>query len=166
MTSPSDNNGKYDDVFSEEAFKKGPARRRDLLPIWIKIFLWIFMIAGCIVPIGLVFSILGISFSLSLYGLETNDGFSITGIVIMTLFAIKGAVSISLWTEKGWAISLALFDAILGIAVCVFVMLILPFLNDTGPRLMIRLELIAIIPYLIKMKAIKDEWERIGLKHQ
>lgn len=135
-------------------------RRRKLLPTWIKIFLWIFMVFGIITPIGLVLGIFGIDFSLSLYGLETTKALSISGLVIILLFAIKGAVSFGLWTEKDWAVNLAIVDAIIGIVACTVVMLILPFvLESNGFKFSLRLELIALIPYLIKMKKIKEEWE-------
>ncbi len=84
------------------------------------------MFFGLIVPIGLVLGVLGISFNLALYGLETMNSTSFIGLIIISLFAIKGAVSIGLWTEKDWAIKLAIADAIIGIVVCFIVMSILP----------------------------------------
>ncbi|MEM9337494.1 MAG: hypothetical protein AAGA66_02115 [Bacteroidota bacterium] len=100
-------------------------RRRKLLPIWIKIFLWIFMVFGAIVPVGLVLGAMGIDFNLALYGLETTNALSITGLLIILFFAIKGTVSFGLWTEKDWAVNLAIIDAIVGIVACSFVMLVL-----------------------------------------
>lgn len=134
-------------------------RRRKLLPTWIKIFLWIFMVFGAIAPIGLILGILGIRFSLSLYGLETIDALTPVGIFVLLLFAIKGTVSFGLWTEKDWAVKLAILDGIIGIVTCVFVTLVLPFIVESnGFHLNLRLELIALIPYLIKMNKIKGEW--------
>lgn len=138
-------------------------RRRKLLPTWIKIFLWIFMVFGMIAPIGLIFGVLGIDFSLALYGLESTKALSITGLLIILLFSIKGAVSFGLWTEKDWAIKLALVDAIIGIIACSVVMIILPFLiENNGFHFSLRLELIALIPYLIKMNKIKGDWENMN----
>jgi hypothetical protein len=134
-------------------------RRRTLLPIWVKIFLWIFMIFGAVAPIGLILGIFGMSFDLSLYGLETTNPLSLVGLIIIALFAIKGAVSFGLWTEKDWAIKLAIIDSILGIAICVLVMIVLPFLYNNGFKLTLRLELVALIPYLLKMQTIKSDWE-------
>lgn len=132
-------------------------RRRKLLPVWIKIFLWIFMIFGIIAPIGLILGIIGIDFNLALYGLETTNALSITGLLIILFFAIKGIVSFGLWTEKDWAINLAIVDAIIGIVACSIVMLVLPFISD-NIGFNVRLELIALIPYLIKMRKIKGDW--------
>ncbi len=134
-------------------------RRRALLPTWIKIFVWIFMLFGLVVPIAFLFGLLGYEFTLSLYGLETMQALSIKGIIILALFAIKGVVSFGLWMEKDWGVQLALVDAIIGIIVCGFVMCVLPFLIESDHRMInIRLELVVLIPYLIKMIKIKDEW--------
>lgn len=119
------------------------------------------MVFGLIVPIALTLGVMGMHVNLSLYGLETTSVMSIPGLLIVSIFAIKGAVSLGLWTEKDWAISLAIIDAIIGIAVCVIVMLILPFLSDnSGFNFSLRFELIVLIPYLIKMKKIKIDWEK------
>ncbi len=134
-------------------------RRRDLLPVWIKIFLWIFMITGIIAPVGIVFGLLGMEMNLSLYGMDTVAPISITGMFIIVLFAIKGMVSFGLWTGKGWAVNLAILDAVLGIGICVAVMFILPFsAENSGFKFSFRLELAALIPYLVKMHKLKPEW--------
>ncbi|WP_440881088.1 hypothetical protein [Tenacibaculum sp. C7A-26P2] len=134
-------------------------RRRKLLPVWIKIFLWIFMVFGAIVPVGLILGAIGLDFNLALYGLETTNTLSITGLLIILFLAIKGTVSFGLWTEKDWAVNLAIIDAIIGIVTCSIVMLVLPFLSDNnGVNFDIRLELIALTPYLIKMRKIKGDW--------
>lgn len=116
------------------------------------------MIFGVIAPVGLILGVLGIDFNLALYGLETMEPLSGIGLSVILLFALKGAVSYGLWTEKDWGVNLAIIDAALGIAICVIVMIIVPFLY-TGSNINIRLELIALIPYLIKMNKIKSEWK-------
>jgi len=147
------------EILDNELFPK-TERRRKLLPIWIKIFLWLFMIFGIIAPVGLILGLLGIDFNLAIIDLETTKGLSTLGIIIITLFSIKGVVSFGLWTEKDWAVNLAIIDGIIGIAVCTFVMLVSPFLTESNViHFNIRLELIALIPYLIKMKNIKRDWE-------
>ncbi len=135
-------------------------RRRKLLATWIKVFIWLFMIFGAIAPIGLVLGVFGMTFDLSIYGLQTMYPLSILGLLIIALFAIKGAVSFGLWTEKDWAVKLAIFDAIIGIVICSFVMIVLPFFSENnGFSLNLRLELFFLIPYLITIKNIKKDWE-------
>ncbi len=135
-----------------------PLRRRALLPLWIKIFLWIFMVLGFIAPLGLLFGLLGMGFNLSLYGLETTNALSVIGLLILLLFAIKSAVSFGLWLEKEWAVNLAIIDASFGIIVCLFVLIFPLLVENSDIGFSIRLELVALVPYLQKMMNIKQDW--------
>lgn len=138
-------------------------RRRELLPVWIKIFIWIFFIFGIFIPVGLVFAVLNKEFQLSLYGLETNSPNSLLGLLLFLLFILKFITAYGLWTERKWAIKLGKIDAILGIAICGFVMIVLPYIAEENTSdLNFRLELIPLIPYLIKMIRIQKEWEEIS----
>lgn len=123
-------------------------RRRSLLPVWIKVFIWFFIITGAFALVGIVAAIFGLNFQLALFGLESNDPLSIIGLIVSFLFILKGFAALSLWTEQDWAIQLALVDAIIGILVCCIVMLVLPFLlPDLGFKSSLRLELALLIPY-------------------
>lgn len=146
-----------EEILDDELLPK-VLRRRKLLPTWIKIFLWIFMVFGIVAPIGLVLGLLGFDFNIALYGLETTRALSVIGMLIIALLAIKGAVSYGLWTEKDWAVKLAIADAIIGIVVCVLVMLVPPFLAGNN-GFSFRLELLVLMPYLLKMQKIKTNWE-------
>jgi hypothetical protein len=134
-------------------------RRRALLPWWIKSFIWVFLIFGAIAPFALIFGIMGSNFQVALYGLQTNHPLSLKGLFLITLFLFKGVVAYGLWTEKNWAIYLGIIDAAIGIATSLFMMLIYPLIGDTAQFVLnIRLELIALIPYLLKMKKIEKTW--------
>lgn len=134
-------------------------RRRALLPTWIKVFTWIFMIIGAFVPIVFLIGLFGSNAQLSLYGLETNNLLSPLGLFLTFLFILKGFTALSLWTEKDWAVNLAILDAIMGIAVCFAVMFIIPMLmQGSGFRVNFRLELVLLIPYLLKLQKIKFAW--------
>ncbi len=105
----------YLDEFAPEAL--AVVGRRKLLPVWMKIFIWIFMVAGAFVVPIIMMGIFGFSCSLAIYGFETTEPTSTVGIFISLLFVLKGLVSYGLWFEKTWAINLGLFDAYLGIAI-------------------------------------------------
>ena len=146
------------DVLDNE-FQPPRKSRRALLPTWIKIFVWIFMIFGLIAPLGLIAGLLGMSFELSLYGLETFDPISFFGLVIILLFALKGIVAFGLWWEKAWAVLLAMIDATVGVIICIFSMAILPFITENGSQFItFRIELLLLIPYFVKMNNIKTTW--------
>ncbi|NQY11094.1 MAG: hypothetical protein HRT71_16480 [Flavobacteriales bacterium] len=101
-------------------------QRRKLIPVWIKIFIWMFLISGDLALIGIVLGLLGIPFKLALYELEANGLMSVLGMSLIAIFLLKGAVAFGLWTGKDWAITFGYVDAFGGIAVCVAIM-ILPF---------------------------------------
>jgi hypothetical protein len=118
------------------------------------------MIFILLIPVALVFGLMGKDFNLALYGFETWQPVSMGGVFIMLLFALKGIVAFGLWTEKYWAVNMTLMDGILGIVICLFVMVFLPLVSDEF-RLSLRLELLFLIPYLIKMWRIKPVWARV-----
>ncbi len=139
------------DIIPEGFLEEGIIPRNKLIPLWIKIFSWMFLIFGFVVFIGLMFGILGYNFEMALYGFETNIVFSYKGILIMLLFFVKGIVAFGIITKKDWAVKLAIVDGIIGIALCAYTMIF--------QTMIIRLELIALIPYLLKMRKIKMAWE-------
>jgi hypothetical protein len=149
------------DLLSRETVK----RRRSLLPWWIKLFLWIFLVFGIIAPAGVVLGLMDIPFQLSLYGLTTSDPLSAIGLFLTAVFLLKGILAVGLWSEKDWAINLGMFDAILGIGVCVFMMVIYPFMfTENGFKVTFRLEIVLLILFLIKLNKIKGDWEKLSME--
>lgn len=135
-------------------------RRRDLLPTWIKIFLWIFLIGGAVAAGLLIAGSLITQTSLSLYGMNANHPYSMTGLLICSLFLFKGIVAYGLWFEQKWAPQAAIADAIIGIAVCLVMMAIIPFMYPSI-SFTLRLELIPLYFYFKKMQSIKKTWESL-----
>ena len=145
------------DLLTNELIQINGIPRKELLPLWIKIFAWIFLIFSALAPVMIVFGILGYKAQLALYGLETNEPFSIIGIIVISLFIIKGITAFGLLKEKYWAIKMGIADAIIGIIICTFFMLY-PIINSDA-NFSLRLELVALIPYLLRLMKIKSEWE-------
>ncbi|MDR6462437.1 hypothetical protein [Chryseobacterium sediminis] len=135
-------------------------RRRSLLPTWIKVFLWIFLIGGALSAIFLMAGSLLTNISLSVYGINANHPYSMTGLLICFLFLFKGIVAYGLWFEEKWAVQAAIVDAVIGIAICLIMMAIIPFVNPTI-SFTLRLELIPLYFYLKKMQSIKKTWESL-----
>ena len=139
-----------DDALAKEMLQ--PTRRRKLLHWWIRIFIWIFMIMGCGTFPVLIIGLTGTHVSMSIYGLDTNNILSTEGLLITFFFFYKGIVAFLLWFEQGPAVILAIIDAIFGILVCCWVMI-------AAPTFSFRLELVALIPYLVTMIRIRKKWE-------
>lgn len=150
-----------DSIFTE----KQQIRRRALLPWWIKTFAWIFMGFGGLAFICLVLGLFGARLQLAFYGLETWEPLSVTGLAVIAIALLKGITAYALWMEKEWAINIGQLDATLGIVICVLVM-IYPYVDQLeASRFNFRLELVLLIPYLIRLRAIKGPWmERTELQ--
>lgn len=95
---------------------------------------------------------------LAFYGFETNEPFSLLGLLVISIVILKGIAAFSLWFEKDNAIKIGKTDAIVGIVLCVISMLILPFLQESS-NITLRLELALLIPFLIKLNRIQKNWE-------
>lgn len=144
-------------AFEEFDVKNNPARRRDLLPVWIKIFTWLFLIGGSVAALILISGFFLTNVSLSIYGIQAYHPYSIPGFIICVLLIFKGIVAYGLWFEEKWAPKAAIIDAIVGIAVCTIMMVIIPFTNS-NINFTLRLELIPLYFYLLKMRDIEKDW--------
>ncbi|MFK8055199.1 MAG: hypothetical protein AB8F78_03675 [Saprospiraceae bacterium] len=147
-------------ILDDQLIEPTTPRRRELLPLWIKLFIWLFFILSLLAPIALILGISEFNIIVSLYGLETNQLLSNTGLCLTAILTLKGAVSYGLWTEKDWAIYLGRTDAFLGITICVIVMC-MPLFSSKGNQLFdLRFELIPLAFYHSKLAGISYEWNQ------
>ncbi|RNI25859.1 hypothetical protein [Rufibacter latericius] len=150
----------FEELIETKGLDNVKGRRRDLLPWWIKAFTWIFLLMAAIVPIGVVMGLMGLSFSVSLYGFETTNPISPTGITLTLLIFLKGVTAFGLWTEKDWAVRIGTLDAVIGLVACGVAMFVLPFVDRSeGFVFNFRLEPILLVLYLLKLLKIKPYWE-------
>jgi hypothetical protein len=146
-------------IFGPEFDEMILPRRRSLLPWWVKVFTWIFLVLSGMSLVVFPLSFFGFTSELSLYGLETDRPLSLLGFALTTVFLLKGATAFGLWAEKDWAIHVGLADAILGIAICVFMMAVYPFIGDDRD-FNLRTELVGLVPFLSWLMKVKPAWER------
>lgn len=132
-------------------------RRKKLLPIWIRIFTFLFLFAGALTPIILVVGLMGGTASLALFGLESNEPFSYVGIGIWSQFAFKGVAAFGLWMERDWAIDVAKVDAILSMIVVTAVKLVMPAFFESY-SVSFPIELALLIPYFLHLRKIEASW--------
>ena len=143
-----------------EEFDKPPVIRRKLLPWWIKAFCWIFMLLAVAAVGSLITNLFVPNVNLSLYGFSTDTAYSGTGLFIIAIMLLKGFAAYSLWFEKPNAINIAKIDAVVGIAICIASMFILPFTMGDG-HFSLRLEILLLIPYYMKVNKIEYEWDNL-----
>lgn len=139
-------------------------RRRELIPIWMKPFIFLFLIFGLLGIYGIGKNIIGLESNSTIYGLESNTVFSLLGVFLKAIMLFKAITSFGLWMEKDWAVKFGIIDAIFGIIVCIIVMVVLPFVDfkDGINELNIRFEIFLLIPYLYQLLKIRKEWESLS----
>ena len=141
------------------ADKEMPLKRRSLLPWWIKIFCWIYMV----VATGFIFDLLIYLFGgkeiKTVFSSVIVYAFTFGGFSVIVLVFLNGFAAWTLWTGKRFAITAAIIGAWLQIAACLVSMFILLFIKS-GQKFIFRFELILLIPYLVKLHKIKNIWER------
>jgi len=128
-------------------------KRRDLLPIWIKIFCWIFMVGGVAACIIVALSVFGIYASLEFFGFTAANGV-VSMLIAFSAFIFNGVAAFLLWTEHDAAINVAKLSAYYGILLC----LIATFLSLSSGNFMIRLEFIPLGFFLAKLNKIEYDW--------
>lgn len=144
-----------------DEFDKPEIIRRKLLPWWIKTFCWIFMILGVCGLATLPFSYFTPNANLSIYGFSSNTALSGIGLFIIAIITFKAYAAYLLWFEKENAISIGKIDAIIGIVICGASMFVLPFVNNENGHFSLRLELILLIPFYLKLNKIEYEWDNL-----
>lgn len=135
---------------SEINFK---TKRLKLIPIWIKIFCWIFFVTALASPFVLLIPIIYDGpISLAFLGFSSTNPYDLQGILIISIFMLFGIGSYGILYRKDWGVNLSLAFGILGL----LLVIINAIINLFNP---IPLELIAQIPFIIKLYKIRKLWK-------
>lgn len=154
------NNNENDSVFEEfEKKETTKTNRRKLLPWWMRFFCWLFMILGAIALITIPFGLFGLPTDLSIYGLNTTNSISLLGFGIIAVMTFKAIVAYMLFFKKDGAIGLGKIDALIGILICIITTV--SQLIDNSPNFSIRIEIVLLIFYFIKLNKIEYEWDNL-----
>jgi hypothetical protein len=132
--------------------------RKKLVPIWIKIFGWLFIVFSIAVPVLAVYSALtGIEAQYSLYGLsETGTIASPIVLFTMVLFIAHGVCAYGLLFGESWGLRSCILLGYLSVMIC-FGTMFMSVLERGAMTL--RLELIVFIPYLIQLRKLRSVWD-------
>ena len=129
------------------------AYRKSLVPTWMRVFGWLFLVFGLLVPImELTAAATGTDGEFSLYGLEfVGSVISPLPLFILALFAAHGICAYGLLFGKQWGVASCIVLGYLSALICVLTTIF-------GDGFNIRLELLVLIPYLMKLHKIKWDW--------
>lgn len=143
----------------EDNFEKftNSTRRRALLPWWIKFFCWIFMITGILCLIVLILLLIGFKPELEIYGFDADNNKPFNSILILFTFLFHAFTAFCLWFNKSKAIFIGQIDAIWGILLCLFSII----LGIVKGDYIFRIELVFLVLFYIKLSQIKSKWNSI-----
>lgn len=129
------------------------------VPKWLKYFSVLFTILGLLIPLVVILNFLHYRPQLAIYGLESNSIFTLTGIIVLIIFALKSIVGYGILKGLKWAFNLAIIDAVIGVIICILNFGIIDLVtSNQSVNFEIRLELLIIIPYLIYLLKNKSHW--------
>ena len=147
-----------DTVLTEqEASDDKSQARKALIPLWIKIFGWLFIVMGALVPFLYIGSLIfGFRASYTMFGLEyEGNARALMPLVISTVILINGLCAYGLLFGKDWGLTACIVFGYIGLLLTIGTMLFEIIFNGS---MMIRLELIILIPYLVKLHRLKAHW--------
>ncbi len=116
--------------------------------------MFIFGVLGVFSFLDVIGPPFGFPVNTSLYGLEGPAAGTVAGMACSVLFLLKGVVAYGLWWEKDWAVQPGVFNALLGIIICAAITFV-PLFVHPGNGFTFRLELPALVPYLVRLHQIK-----------
>jgi hypothetical protein len=130
--------------------------RKKLVPLWIKIFGWVLIVIGAVIPmIAVVTVVRDQPTSHELFGLSFHGPvFHPISLLFIAFFLSLSASAYGLVFGKPWGLNACLITGYGGLALCLGSM---AYSLSQG-SLSLRLELLVQIPYLIKLHKIKPFW--------
>lgn len=135
--------------------------RRALLPWWMKIFCWIFMLVGLENSLNWL---LRLSVDQPLYVNLFSNRLDVTilllsplGFLIGTLVLFKAFVGYALWFEKDNALKLGKIDVVLSTVASLIMVGIGLYENDISYYW---LEVLLLIPYYLSLNSLEEKWKR------
>jgi hypothetical protein len=130
--------------------------RRKLIPLWIKVFGWIFMVMGAVIPLlAIVAAVIGQPTSYEIFGLQYRGSpFHPMALLISAIILSLAVSAYGLLFGKPWGLSACLITGYGGAAICLGTTVY----SIAQGSLNIRLELLVHIPYLMRLHKIKPLW--------
>ena len=135
---------------------QSPITRKKLVPLWIKIFGWIFMVMGAVIPLlAIVAAVSGQPASYEIFGLRHHGSpFHPMALVICAILLSLAVSAYGLLFGRSWGVNACIATGYGGIAICLGTM---AYAISQG-SFAFRLELVAQVPYLIRLHKIKPLW--------
>jgi hypothetical protein len=126
--------------------------RSTLIPKWIKVFGWIFIVLGCAVPVVYLMAlIIDIPASFMMFGFSyEGTPFALMPAFISALIVCNGLSAFGLIFCKDWGLNVCLLYGYFGLCMVILSMVLSPGSIALEPLLQ--------IPYLYKLHKLRSKW--------
>ena len=127
--------------------------RKQLVPIWIKVFGWFFMVVAALMAPYMIWSIIaGTDIEMELFGVSyAGPAANPYAFIVFALFAFLGFTAYGLLFGKDWGVTGCLVNGYLGLGICILTMILSGGTN-------IRAEPIVHFFYLRRLHKIRKPW--------
>ena len=127
--------------------------RRNVLPTWIKVFSWMFLLIGGAVPMVVVVGLIRrTTISVALFGFQySGSALDLEGLLLAGMLAGCGVTAYGLLWGRSWGQFAAIATGWAGLALCIASVFVRPGLN-------IPLEPFLLIPFVVAMHRRKAAW--------
>ncbi len=127
--------------------------RKGMIPLWVKIFGWLFIVLSVFVITTAISALVTNSEAYySLYGLEVNSHVTeFWAVFIISLFVAHAVCAYGLLFAKDWGVIACIILGYLSVAICLATTV---FGSDSN----IRLEILILIFYLLRLHKMKRHW--------
>ena len=133
-----------------------PRTRKQLVPLWIKIFGWIFIVMGAVMPLlAIVAAVTGQPVSLELFGIQYRGSpWHPMALLMAGLFLSLAVAAYGLLFGKPWGVDACMVTGFGGVAICLGTTVYSLFQGSLN----LRLELLVQVLYLMRLGKIKPLW--------
>ncbi len=130
--------------------------RKTLIPRWIKFFGWLFIIMASTIPfLWAIYPFLEVSQPpvFAIFGIyAAGPPYFFGALIVQAIIAFMGISAYGLLFGKSWGVVACLINGYLGLAICLFVMVMSGFSS-------LQLEPLLQIPYLVRLHKIRILWQ-------
>lgn len=138
-----------------DQFEQSTTLRKDLIPTWIKVFSWLFLITGILGLFGLLSYVFNPLLNINIYDINLKENSFILSMFSTLIIIFNGFTAYLILKKEDKAIEIARINALIGIVICITSTFLNLYLYD---EFKIRIEIIFIWFFYKKMDEIKLRW--------
>ncbi|MEM7084042.1 MAG: hypothetical protein AAF465_15035 [Pseudomonadota bacterium] len=130
--------------------------RKAMIPLWIKVFGWLFLVFGALMPVLFIVSLItGSPVTLNIFGFVYHGPpLALPAMLLCLVFAALSVAAFGLLFAKDWGVKVCLVVGYL----CLAMALTSTVVSVLNGVFFLRLEILFLVPYLWKLHKMSAKW--------